>query len=43
MAKRRFGFLWSCPWRIQRKRFEYWVRYQCGPFYCLVFHRRIAP
>jgi hypothetical protein len=32
------GFLWNCPWRIEwRRRFEYWDRSQCGPFYILQF------
>jgi len=35
----RIGFLWSCPWRLGWHSFEYWTRYQCGPFYVLVWHR----
>lgn len=30
------GFMLLCPWRIQTgKSFEYWWRYQLGPFYVL--------
>lgn len=34
------GFMWNCPWRLEGGRaFEYWTRYQCGPFYVLRAHR----
>jgi len=33
----RLGFMWNCPWRVELgRRFEYWRRYQVGPFYALV-------
>ena len=38
----RFGFLWDCPWRVERSRHEYWYRWQCGPFYALQ-SREAAP
>lgn len=32
----RIGFMLVCPWRLEWGRvFEYWDRYQCGPFYVL--------
>ncbi len=32
----RVGFMLFCPWRVEMgRRFEYWDRYQIGPFYVL--------
>lgn len=33
-----FGFMLNCPWRLEKRRFEYWTRYQLGPFYFLRGH-----
>ncbi len=31
------GCYWRGPWRMEwRRRFQYWDRIQCGPFYVLV-------
>lgn len=39
----KFGFMWSCPWRVQWKhRFEYWDRSQLGPFYALHYRDRVV-
>lgn len=36
----KFGFQWNCPWRLEwARKFEYWYRYQCGPFYVLRYRR----
>lgn len=33
----RIGAVWLGPWRVEwRRQFEYWVRYQFGPFYLLL-------
>lgn len=35
-----FGFMWSCPWRVEwKRRYEYWHRSQFGPFYVLHWRR----